>query len=462
MDAIVRNQALPNVAELVGHIEGYTGHDFTYAEVRDKQIAAMNERLRQRRGEIRLVGFRADEAGIDAIACLEDVVPLLLPHTAYKSYPEKFLIEQRWHKLTRWLATVSTATLDEVDLTGLADIDEWVVRLAEAGHYLSCSSGTTGNPAMLMSTRGDADFTTDDNVKAALWATEIKPVQDSRVVSLAMIARTPRGTVMGQGLAAAFYDPGRTAIAFQVPAVTVGSVTQMITLRKKMADGSATPAEIAEFEKETLARQQTVDEAFGKAADALIAVRHEKLHFTGQWAILHPVAEEVRKRGFSGADFHPENSIYLAGGLKKAKLPADYAEFVLGTFNIDHPYIHHIYGMQEIQTVMPKCAQGGRYHIPAWVVCLPLDRDGEKLIEGVGAKDFTGKVEGRAAFFDLSVEGRWGGIISGDRIEVDYGPCACGAKSPSIAEPIQRYADLEGDDKIACSGTIDAYVRGIS
>ncbi len=458
MDAIVKHDALPNIAELVGHIEGYTGHDLTYAEVRDKQIAAMNERLQQRREDIKLVAFRAEEAGIDEITCLEDVVPLLLPHTAYKSYPEKFLIDKRWDKLTKWLTTVSTSSLDDVDLSGLSDIDEWVERLAEAGHYLSCSSGTTGNPAMLMSSSGDAAFTTDDNVKAARWATEIRQVRDHRLVSLAMITRTPRGTVMGKGLAAAFYDPEREPIGFQVPAVTVGSVTKMIALRKKMADGTATPAEIQEFDAETETRQKIVDEAIGKAADAIIAVRHEKLYFTGQWAILHPVAEEVRKRGYSAKDFHPENSIYLAGGLKKAKLPPDYHEFVLGTFNLKQPYIFHIYGMQEIQTVMPKCRKGGRYHIPAWLVCLPLDRDGEKLMPGVG----EGKVEGRAAFFDLSVEGRWGGIISGDKIEVDYAPCDCGAKSPSISEPIQRYADLEGDDKIACSGTIDAYVRGIS
>jgi hypothetical protein len=457
MDAMVKREALPNVAELVGHIEGYTGLDLAYDEVRDKQIAAMNERLQQRRGQIRLVGFRAEEAGIDEIASLEDVVPLLLPHTAYKSYPEKFLIDRRWDKLTKWLSTVSTAKLDDVDLEGLADIDEWVERLAEAGHYLSCSSGTTGNPAMLMSTEGDAEFTTDDNIKATLWTTEMKPVQDHRVISLAMHTKTPRGAVMGKGLAGAFYDPDRAPIAFSVPAITVGSVTQMIALRKKMADGTASPAEIQQFEAESEARQETVDEAIRKAAEDIVAVRREKLHFTGQWAILHPVAEQVRKLGYSGEDFHPENSIYLAGGLKKAKLPPDYDTFVLETFNLKHPYIHHIYGMQEIQTVMPKCAKGGRYHIPAWVVCLPLDRDGEKLMPGVG----EGRVEGRAAFFDLSVEGRWGGIISGDRIEVDYGPCACGTKSPSISEPIQRYADLEGDDKIACSGTIDAYVRGL-
>ena len=73
-----------------------------------------------------------------------------------------------------------------------------------------------------------------------------------------------------------------------------------------------------------------------------------------------------------------------------------------------------------------------------------------------------GEVQCRAGLFDLSMDGRWGGVISGDRIEVDFGPCACGAATPSIRDTIVRYADLEGDDKIGCAGTIDAYVRGLS
>jgi hypothetical protein len=53
-------------------------------------------------------------------------------------------------------------------------------------------------------------------------------------------------------------------------------------------------------------------------------------------------------------------------------------------------------------------------------------------------------------------------VITGDRISIDFGPCRCGAQSPSIRDDIVRYADIEGDDKIGCAGTIDAYVRGMA
>jgi hypothetical protein len=201
-----------------------------------------------------------------------------------------------------------------------------------------------------------------------------------------------------------------------------------------------------------------IAEAIEQSAEAAIAMRDEKLFVTGMWGVMHPVAEAVRKRGYGGRDFHPENAVLLAGGLKRAQLPPDYQETVLNTFNLSPPFIYQLYSMQELQTVMPRCQEAGRYHIPPWLVCLPLDKAGDTLLPGAG----DGEVEGRAAFFDLSMEGRWGGVISGDHIHVDFGPCACGAGSPSIRHDIYRYADIQGDDKIACSGTVDAYVRGMS
>jgi hypothetical protein len=96
-----------------------------------------------------------------------------------------------------------------------------------------------------------------------------------------------------------------------------------------------------------------------------------------------------------------------------------------------------------------------RYHVPPWVIPVVLDRLGENLVDPVG-----GILEGRMAYLDLAIAGRWGGIISGDKVTVDMNPCPCGRTGPTIIE-VARYADLdEGDDKLTCAGTIDAYVRG--
>jgi hypothetical protein len=444
--------------QLIACSRDYTGHELAYEDIREVQLAALDERLQQRIDRIRMVKLRAEEAGIDRIRSLEDIVSLLLPHTAYKSYPENFLANKRWDRMTKWLSTVSTATLDDVNLEGIDDIDGWVARLEEHGHLISCSSGTNGNPALMLSTRYDAEFTAKDSNDGIEWGSSIKPDQSRRFLNLSMITATPRGRAMGGKLIQAFGDPAKEHFLFPVPRVTIGSVTKMITLRKAVAEGRASPSDIAEYEAESSARGKLISEAIEKSAMALIAARGEKLFINGMFGVMHPVAEAVRKRGHGGAEFHPENSVYLAGGTKRAQLPPDYKETILNTFNLNPPFIYQMYGMQEIQSAMPRCKQGGRYHIPPWLVCLPLDKQGEYLMPGIG----EGIVEGRAAFFDLSMQGRWGGVISGDHIQVDYRPCACGARSPSIRDDIYRYADIQGDDKIACSGTIDAYVRGMS
>jgi hypothetical protein len=419
----------------------------------------LNERLQEQVGSIKLVKLRAQDAGITEIAQLEDVIPLLLPHTAYKSYPEAFLTEKKWDKLTRWLGTVSAYPTSDIDLTGVNEIDDWVEACGKAGHFVSCSSGTTGKSAMLVASRKDLDFAGSDGVNAVEWGSSIRK-GDMRVTAGAAgaVAYTPRNVATGMAMMDAFVDPAAPRFQPNQPPVTIGSLTKMITLRKAIADGSAKPSEIQEFEAESQAREEGLRSAQEGAVEDIIAKRGERLFITGMWGALYPFAEAVRAKGFSAKDFHPENGVFLGGGLKRAQLPDNYREYVYETFNLQPEYIYQMYGMQEINSALPRCQEGGRYHVPAWVVPLPLTKDGDALAPGVG----EGKVEGRAAFFDLSLDGRWGGVISGDHIEIDYGPCACGNGSPSIADNIYRYSDLEGDDKIGCAGTVDAYVRGLS
>lgn len=448
-----------NTEKLVAYLGDPAGYDLGHGEIADVQIAAMNERFHEQVGKIKLVALRAKDAGIREIKSIEDVIPLLLPHTAYKSYPESFLTEKKWDRLTKWLGTVSAYPTDNVDLSGVQEIDDWVEACGRAGHFVSCSSGTTGKSAMLVASQGDLDFASKDGIAAVQWGSDIR-AGDMRTSAGAAgaVAYTPRNAAMGMAMMGAFVDPEAPRFQSGLPPVTVGSLTKMITLRKAIADGTAKPGEIATFEAETEARQKGLEDAQVGAVDDIISKRNEKLYVTGMWGSLYPFAEAVRARGYSGKDFNPENAVYLGGGLKRAQLPDNYREFVYETFNLQPRFIFQMYGMQEINSTMPRCQEGGRYHLPPWLVCLPLNKEGDALMPGVG----EGKVEGRAAFFDLSMDSRWGGVISGDHIEVDYSPCACGSRSPSIADNVYRYADLEGDDKIGCAGTVDAYVRGLS
>lgn len=445
------------VERLTDLVRSQARYDIPADELQADQIAALNERFQERRDAIKVVGRRADDAGLKQVRSLEEVVPLLLPHTAYKSYPESWLAQKRWDRLSKWLDTVSTYRVP-VDTVAVADeVDDWIEKLGAQGFFVSCSSGTTGKSAVLVASQADMDWCKTEAVAAYTWGSGVKPAKDRRIFGMAPVAQVPRNLATGEAYTTALQDPNYERFAYPVPPITVGSLTQMAVLRKAIADGTAKPEELATFEKMSAARQQAVNDAVGITARAVIEARSSKLHVSGLWSGLYAVAKAVRELGYAAHDFNPENSIYVGGGLKRANLPDDYREFVYQTFNIQPQRNYQNYSMQELHSGMPRCRVGGRYHVPPWVVPLILDKSGDKLLPVL-----DDEYEGRAAFFDLSIDGRWGGVISGDRISIDFRPCACGSKGPSIRDTIVRYADLEGDDKIGCAGTVDAYVRGVA
>lgn len=424
------------------------------AELLPLQLEAIGERFTARVDSIKLLQNRADTGGISEIASASDVVPLLFAHTAYKSYPESWLFEQKWDRMARWLATVSSYPIAPVE--GEVDgLDDWLRRLEEQGHFVACSSGTTGKCAMMDGTMEDLTFAADDLLAAIRW-TGLTPNKDRRLIGLGQVAMTRRNMTTGRPMAEAFSHPDFPPFSPNVPPITVGGILEMVLLRKKMAEGTARPSEVAHYEAVSAQREKDMASSLEQAVEALIANRHMPLHILGMLGPLFRVAEVVRAKGYSGKDFQP-NSSFVSGGLKRAQVPEDYRAFIFDTFNIAEERVAQTYAMQEINSQCPRCSHG-RYHVPPWMLLLLLDEAGETVI----GPHPTGEHEGRAAFFDLSLDGRWGGVISGDKIRVTWDRCGCGNHSPSINPDIQRYADLANGDKIACSGTIDAYVRGVA
>jgi len=446
--------ATTKLTSLVADPQRFT---FSAEDLRQTQIEALDERFQDRKRRIKLLALRAEDAALERIAWIKDIVPVLFPHTAYKSYPESCLVDARWDRLTKWLATVSPYPIDGVGLDGITDIDDWISRLAAAGHFISCSSGTTGKSAMLIASQKDMDWSRLDTVNVFAWGSGVPPAQDRLIVGCAPVAAVPKNQTIAQAQYDAFANPDWPRWNYPVPPITVGSLTAMVVMRKAIADGTARPDAIAAFEETSATRAALVADAVPATAQFIIENRHRKLQLSGLWSGLWQVAKAVRDAGYGRDDFDPNNSIYVGGGLKRAQLPDDYQDYVFETFNIPADRHFQNYSMQELNSGMPKCREGGRYHVPPWIVPIMLDKSGDNALDHT-----HGEMEGRAAFFDLSLDGRWGGVITGDRISLDLSPCKCGNHGPSIRDTIVRYADLEGDDKIGCAGTVDAYVRGVA
>lgn len=424
------------------------------AAVGRSTLDALDARFQQRRQQVPVLAQRAKSAGIDRIGGLEDLVALLFPHTTYKSYPETLITRGRWAQLNRWLDSVSTYRVTGVDVSDVEDVDGWIRRLEEHGHLVSSSSGTSGKPSFLNKTAADRQASAD-NLIACLTELGMPPAREWHVLPVGPNTGISSAAFMRQVLAENYRRPDAIAIPDSAPVVGHHRYMARLTaMRRAMADGTADPDELAAFRAEQAARQKATEERLAYLAEQILAHRDEKIFFNSMFPLLYQMGELVRELGAKPGDITGANALMVAGGLKGVALPPDYRERIFEIFNITPARFLHYYAMQEVNLRSRKCL-AGRYHVPAGLTLLVLDKGGEQLVE---LSD--NQAEGRAAFFDLSVDGRWGGTISGDRIRADFGGCPCGAPGVTILDEITRYSDLPDGDKITCAGTMDAYVRG--
>ena len=69
-------------------------HSLPREEVEAVQLTAMNLRLEERRGQIKMLEKLADAQEIRRLDSLDAMAPLLMPHDVYKSYPVSLLAKQ--------------------------------------------------------------------------------------------------------------------------------------------------------------------------------------------------------------------------------------------------------------------------------------------------------------------------------------------------------------------------------
>jgi hypothetical protein len=417
------------------------------------QLEAVRERADEGRAAIRVLDKRARDAGVSKIDTFQDLLPLLFTDTVYKSYPESFMRANRWDRMTLWYNTLTTASTDNVDLSGVTDVDSWLDQLWEAGHFAYASSGTSGKCSFLPAVQADRDFHKLLHSQQLEWAGAGKPAQDRRWYQL--VPRTGhQAMIEGARMKRELYArPDAVRYLTEGP-MRVSDVNEVAAMRRAITDGTASPADIERFEARVASRAEEMRTAIEEMANDIIENRHDPMMINGMWAQHWAIMEIAHSRGIPDGEFHPGTVIVGLGGTKGARLPPDYQERIYAFYgNTVRPAS---YNMTELSTAMPACA-AGRYHRPPWLALIVLNDTGDRVLEPNG-----GKLVGRAAFFNVALHGRWGGVISGDRVTVDLGTCGCGRPGPTIGKDVLRYAEIEGGgDKLSCAGTMDAYVRGM-
>ncbi len=114
------------------------------------QLAGARMRFEQLVENIAMLGRLAQEQGITKISSLEDLGPLLVPHSAMKSYPMSYLENSRFDRLTAWLDGFTTHDLSTLDTKSCDSIDDWLDVLDENTEIrVLHSTGTGGKLSFL-------------------------------------------------------------------------------------------------------------------------------------------------------------------------------------------------------------------------------------------------------------------------------------------------------------------------
>jgi hypothetical protein len=427
----------------------------TADELAPLRLQAAQELFAERIEQIPLLRKRAEDAGITQIESLADLVPLLFAHTSYKSYPQALFDKGRWDAMIKWMQTLSAVDLSDVDIADVADVDDFVERLWAAGNAVLTTSGSSGKVSFLNHTMQDRALKTRHYKYVQGWP-KIKPDSPRPVFWF--------GPMVGRNSAVEFIlsveenwgTPGET-LALDARPLLITEVSKGASFRKRMADGVATPDEIESYQRDQADTAIAAEQELKALIDQLLDRRDEPLFIWGLWAQQLMVRARAHERGIPDGDFHPETIVAAGGGIKGLNMPDNYRDLVKAFYG-DITQLG-IYGMTEMASQLPLCP-ANRYHVPPGLILLMLDQTGERLL---GKEDeVDGMLTGRVGFLDLIYEGRWGGLITGDKATLDMAPhCACGAAGPTLTDSIARFSQLGEDDHIGCAGTIDNYVRSV-
>jgi hypothetical protein len=418
------------------------------------RLRAADDLFQDRREQIPLLAKRAQEAGISKIESFDDLVPLLFAHTVYKSYPQSFYDNGRWDRMLQWLNTLSVDDVTGVDVAGVQGVDDWLERLWDAGHAVIATSGSSGKCSFLNHTMADRVTKTRHFRYTSGWPFA-RADQDHAYFWLGPAAGRTSAVEAFVTNAENWGRPGEVHALSDEP-LLISEISEMAAFRTRMASGTATPDEIADMGRRAAEKAERVQTDLAKFTEKILEYRDRPIFLSGMWSQHMMIIERARDLGVGDGEFHPQSVIGAGGGVKGVSLPSDYKE------QVEHFYGDvvrlSVYGMTELAQPLPRC-DAGRYHAAPGLVMVPLDESGERLLTAEDATD--GLVQARFGFLDLAWEGRWGGLITGDRVTVDFSEkCPCGRFGPTLLDDIGRFVQPGQDDHIGCAGTIDAYIRG--
>jgi hypothetical protein len=431
------------------------------------QIAGIRKRFSELRAQLPMLDKLATDQGVDAIRAIDDVAPLLFPHTVYKSYPMTYLAKCRFDKLTKWLSGLTTFDLSNVDASGIETIDGWLDLLdAQTPLLVSHTSGTTGKLSFIPRSKEQWRQTiVHSGCMLRHWRgpnSGPNMFNEHRPLIIPGYRYGGSATQRGNSFMIQFFAGSEDNALFMYPnsRFSADVVSLAGRLRAAEARGEQGMLEIStallKRREELLALEKRRPQDLQTFFDmARVKFGGKDVYIAGVWTLLYDWAEQGLKQGHRG--IFGKGSVLFSGGGKKGKaLPDNYRETIKEFLGFDTSY--EMYAISEQMGFSIMC-EAGHYHIPPVIVPVLLDpTTGAPLPRRDGTT-------GRLALLDLMPNTYWAGLVTGD--EVTWGgwrePCSCGRTGAYLHDQIRRYGDKEdGDDKLVCAGAPEAHDQALA
>nr|WP_248324786.1 hypothetical protein [Caballeronia sp. Sq4a] len=428
------------------------------AEVDALQLAALQQRFADLRDRVPTLKKLADGEGIESVDEFDDIVPLLFEHTMYKSYPPSLLEKKQFAQINRWIGKLVTPELAEAiaaaDVSRCTGLDDWFATMDRAvpQFRISHTSGTSGTLSFLPNSTREWEKTAALR-RMIVWNTA---GPDTPSPQLHTVYPYYRHGYLSHVRANEFLIPAllpdEAHFHCAYPATLSSDVLHLgAKIRAHQAKGTLDRLSIS---PELMAKKKAFDQLQADMPGHLARffeqmasdLRGQRVFIGATWNLLHAMAKAGLERGLE-AVFHADSYITTTGGAKGVTPPAGWREDVLRFTGAKH--LNETYAMSEIVGGSHARCEHGHFHFAPTVIPYLLDPETSRPLPRAG------RVTGRAAFFDLGADARWGGFITGDEITIDWDePCACGRPARYVVGPIQRYSEKNGgDDKITCAAT---------
>ena len=402
-------------------VEYFSGSHEAMQRMSREDVASLQEEGLKYRFEtlvdhVPMLNRLSSKQDIRQLDSIDDAVPLLFEHTMYKAYPPILLQKGRFADINKFISRLTTFDLADVDVSHCKTIDDWFDVLdAETGLEICHSSGTSGTMSFNPTSKREQDKFIRELVAA------IKDRSDGSDEPWYVVhpyfrsggsAHLRPWTSYCEYLA----DGDESRLITAYPTRMSSDVLYMAAkIRAAKAQGNLDRLEVnpelmgrlKEFEALQKEMPNHLNKFFTQVLNDL---RGKRVYIGGTWNILHNFSKEGLAEGQEGV-FSPGSVVMTGGGAKGMTPPENWKRDVCRFMGINDLIM--TYGTSEVCTLHYLC-EHGHYHLSPTAITYVLDPDTSELLPR------KGKVTGRAAFYDLCAETRWGGFITGDEITVNW------------------------------------------